>query len=96
MQLQSVMAITPTNHNTILKCCNITLLLQRQITHIATHLVCCIIGTYCNHFTERLQYDPHMATKLVVLQSCGMALEVNPCSESTSLNSEIGKGICLM
>jgi hypothetical protein len=29
---------------------------------------------------ERLQYDPPMATKLVVLQSCGVALDVNPCS----------------
>ena len=29
---------------------------------------------------ERLQYDPPMATKIVVLQLCGVALEVNPCS----------------
>ena len=55
--------------------------MQRLTTHIATHLVCCIIGTYCNYFMERLQYEPPMATKWVVLQSCGVALEVNPCSE---------------
>ena len=30
---------------------------------------------------ERLQYDPPMATQLVVLQSCGVALEVEPCSD---------------
>ena len=29
---------------------------------------------------ERLQYDPPMTTKLVVLQSCGVALEVEHCS----------------
>ena len=54
--------------------------MQRQTTHIATNLVRYIIGTYCNHFLKRLQYDPPMATKLVVLQSCGVALEVEHCS----------------
>jgi hypothetical protein len=55
-------------------------MLQRLTTHTAIHLVRCITGTYCNHFTERLQYAPPMATKLVVLQSCVVVLEVNPCS----------------
>ena len=55
-------------------------MLQRQTTHITTHLVRYILGTYCNHYTKRLQYNPSMATKLVVLQSCGVALEVNPYS----------------
>ena len=34
---------------------------------------------------EMLQYDPPMATKLVVLQSCGVALEVEPCSVSDKI-----------
>ena len=42
---------------------------------------------------EMLQYDPPMATKLVVLQSCGVALEVEPCSEHQQLLHTI-KHIC--
>ena len=34
-----------------------------------------------------------MATKLVVLQSCGVALEVEPCSDSFLVSSDIQKDI---
>jgi len=34
---------------------------------------------------KRLQYDPPMATKLVVLQSYGVALEVELCSDSGTI-----------
>jgi hypothetical protein len=60
-------------------------MLLRQTTHIATHLVHCIMGIYCNHLTKKLQYDPPMATKLVVLQWCGVALGGNPCSATCIL-----------
>jgi hypothetical protein len=36
---------------------------------------------------ERLQYDPLMATKLVVLQLYGVALDMNPCSACTDLEA---------
>ena len=80
MQLQSAMAIMPTNCNTILK-------------WLQLHTPVAMINhTYCNTFSPlhywhilqpfygKVAIRPPMATKLVVLQSCGMALEVNPCS----------------
>ena len=70
----------PTNCNTILKWLQYHKPVATTNHTYYNNLVHCIIGTYCNHFLKRLQYDAPMATKLVVLQSCGVALEIEPCS----------------